>query len=126
MALPRGLARVPVGTCPVSWRGESLGLDALIDGTLPSCVEPFFVSAPAEPFFRPDPHDGAASSAAAVKDGRILRPPGGLVLDGREHDGRLAARQAWLNRAVSLPCQQLRPPGARGQIRNPRPPSSTK
>ena len=29
------------------------------------------------------------SRAAAVKDGRILRPPGGLVLDGREHDGRL-------------------------------------
>ena len=27
--------------------------------------------------------------AAAVKDGRFLRPPGGLVLDGREHDGRL-------------------------------------
>ena len=27
--------------------------------------------------------------AVAVKDGRILRPPGGLVLDGREHDGRL-------------------------------------
>ena len=38
----------------------------------------------AEPFFRPDPQDDAA-----VKDGRILRPPGGLVLDGREHDGRL-------------------------------------
>ena len=29
------------------------------------------------------------SRAAAVKDGRILRPPGGLVLDCREHDGRL-------------------------------------
>jgi hypothetical protein len=30
------------------------------------------------------------SRAAAVKDGRILRLPAGLVLDGREHDGRLA------------------------------------
>ncbi len=29
------------------------------------------------------------SRAAAVKDGRLLRPPEGLVLDGREHDGRL-------------------------------------
>ncbi len=29
------------------------------------------------------------SRAAAVKDGPILRPPGGLVLDGREHGGRL-------------------------------------
>ena len=27
--------------------------------------------------------------AAAVKDGRFLRPPEGLVLDGREHGGRL-------------------------------------
>jgi len=25
----------------------------------------------------------------AVKDGRLLRPPEGLVLDGREHGGRL-------------------------------------
>jgi hypothetical protein len=24
-----------------------------------------------------------------VKDGRVLRPPAGLVLDGREHGGRL-------------------------------------
>jgi hypothetical protein len=30
------------------------------------------------------------SRAAAVKDRRILRPPGGLVLDGHEHDGRRA------------------------------------
>ena len=29
------------------------------------------------------------SRAAAVKDGPSLGPPGGLVLDGREHDGRL-------------------------------------
>jgi hypothetical protein len=27
--------------------------------------------------------------AAAVKDGRFMRPPAGLVLDGREHGGRL-------------------------------------
>ncbi len=31
-----------------------------------------------------------ASRAAAVKDGPLLGPPGGLVLEGREHDGRLA------------------------------------
>jgi hypothetical protein len=29
------------------------------------------------------------SRGAAVKDGPLLGPPGGLVLDGREHDGRL-------------------------------------
>jgi len=29
------------------------------------------------------------SRAAAVKDGPFLGPPGGLVLDGREHGGRL-------------------------------------
>jgi hypothetical protein len=29
------------------------------------------------------------SRAAAVKDGPTWGPPGGLVLDGREHGGRL-------------------------------------
>jgi hypothetical protein len=29
------------------------------------------------------------SGAAAVKNGHVLRPPVGLVLDGREHGGRL-------------------------------------
>jgi hypothetical protein len=29
------------------------------------------------------------SRAVAVKDGRLLRPPDGLVLDGREHGGTL-------------------------------------
>jgi hypothetical protein len=29
------------------------------------------------------------SRTAAVNDGRLLRPPKGLVLDGCEHDGRL-------------------------------------
>src|SRR5690242_9367006 len=29
------------------------------------------------------------SRGVAVKDGRLLRPPAGLVLDGREHGGRL-------------------------------------
>jgi hypothetical protein len=35
----------------------------------------------------------AASRAAAVRDGRFLRPPAGLVLDGREHGARFG--QAW-------------------------------
>jgi hypothetical protein len=46
------------------------------------------VRPPAEPFFRPDPRL-RLPRAAAVKDGRFMRPPAGLVLDGREHGGRL-------------------------------------
>jgi hypothetical protein len=34
----------------------------------------------------------------AVKDGRFLRPPDGLVLDGREHGGRLVCA------AIDSPC----------------------
>ena len=30
------------------------------------------------------------SRTAAVNDGPVLGPPGGIVLDGSEHDGRLA------------------------------------
>jgi hypothetical protein len=41
------------------------------------------------------------SRAVAVKDGRILRPPGGLVLDGREHDGRLVC--VGINRRRVMP-----------------------
>jgi hypothetical protein len=39
------------------------------------------------------------SRAAAVKDGPFLGPPGGLVLDGREHGGRLAC--------VGIGCRRL-------------------
>jgi hypothetical protein len=43
------------------------------------------------------------SRAAAVKDGRLLRPPEGLVLDGREHGGRLVC--------VGIDCRRrLMPP----------------
>ena len=38
----------------------------------------FFGSAPAEPFFRPDPALTRLPRAVAVKDGRFLRPPEGL------------------------------------------------
>ena len=60
---------------------------------LPSCVERFFRSGPlAEPFFRPDPHDGAAVARSGGQ-GRpqILAGRPEVVLDGREHGGRLCA-----------------------------------
>jgi hypothetical protein len=41
------------------------------------------------------------SGAVAVKDGPILGPPEGLVLDGREHDGRLVC--------VGIDCRRLMP-----------------
>ena len=58
------------------------------DGILPSCGILLFgprrshSSIPARTMVRP-------SRAAAVKDGPTWGPPEGLVLDGREHDGRL-------------------------------------
>src|SRR5262249_15284937 len=58
------------------------------DGTL-SSFKPFFVrhlrshsSVPTRMMVRPP-------GAAAVKDGPLWGPPGGLLLDGREHDGML-------------------------------------
>jgi hypothetical protein len=55
---------------------------------------PFFCLTPAEPFFRPDRSSTAPSCRVAVKDGRAFsRPPEGLVLDGREHDGTLAVSE---------------------------------
>jgi hypothetical protein len=40
------------------------------------------------PFFHPGSHEVRPSRTAALKHGR-LRQPAGLVLDRREHDGRL-------------------------------------
>src|SRR6516165_7582082 len=55
---------------------------------------PFFCLTPAEPFFRPDRSSTAPSCRVAVKDGRAFsRPPEGLVLGGREHDGTLAVSE---------------------------------
>ena len=45
----------------------------------------FFSSTPAELFFRPDPR----TDGAAARSGGQGRPLAGLVLDGREHGGRL-------------------------------------
>jgi hypothetical protein len=45
---------------------------------LASCVETFFSSAPAEPFFRPGPHDAAAVVRIPMKsatDSDRSRPP---------------------------------------------------
>src|SRR6516164_5200559 len=50
----------------------------------------FFCLTSGKPFFRPDRRPTSPSCRAAVKDGRhSWRPPEGLVLDGREHGGRL-------------------------------------
>src|SRR6266404_8510117 len=56
-------------------------------------AEPFFRSLIARTMVRP-------SRAAAVKDGPARVPPGGLVLDGREHDGRLVC--AGIDRVPTL------------------------
>jgi hypothetical protein len=42
------------------------------------------------------------SRAAAVRDGRLLRPPKGFVLDGCEHGGRLVC--------VGIDCRCVMPP----------------
>jgi hypothetical protein len=78
------------GLAPV-WRTvECLGLEFLVSRhfILPLGVILLFgprrshSSIPARTMVRP-------SRAAAVKDGPTWGPPEGLVLDGREHDGRL-------------------------------------
>jgi hypothetical protein len=56
-------------------------------GLLPS--DPFFGSAQAEPFFYPGHDCVVPARAGAVKDAHFARPRG-LVLDGPEHDGKLA------------------------------------
>jgi hypothetical protein len=66
------------------------------DGILLSCLVPFFCSAggrshssvPARTMMRP-------SHVVAVKDGPTWGPPGELVLDGREHGGRLVCVGIW-------------------------------
>jgi hypothetical protein len=52
---------------------------------LSSGLVAFFGSAPSGAILPSRPARWCGRRAAAVKDGRILRPPGGLVLDGREH-----------------------------------------
>src|ERR1700751_2125703 len=82
--------RDSTGPAPVSWRGEGLGSGKGV-------LHHFFLlfrfillfgprrshsSVPARTKLRP-------SRAAAVKDGPLFGPPEGLVLDRREHGGKL-------------------------------------
>src|SRR5580658_8037401 len=88
------------GLAPVSWRVGSLRsvyLNRRHTALLAEAILRFGPqrsrsSVPARTMVRP-------SRAAAVKDGRLLRPPEGLVLDGREHVGRLAC--------VGIDCRRL-------------------
>ena len=83
---------VSFGLTPVSWRDESLGSGSLAlrhvillsSRSWHSLVRPrrSHSSVPTRALTR-------LPRAVAVKDGRFLRPPEGLVLDGREHGGRL-------------------------------------
>src|ERR1700732_5526530 len=83
-------ARRRPGLTPVSWRDESLGSGSLglrhvvlrFRGILWFGPRRSHSSVPTRALTR-------LPRAVAVKDGRFLRPPEGLVLDGREHGGRL-------------------------------------
>ena len=59
------------------------------DGILSSRFAYSLVRPLAEPFFRPGPHDGAAVARSGGQGRPLSGPPEGLVLDGREHGGRL-------------------------------------
>src|ERR1700733_15023604 len=85
----QGVVALRSGLAPVSWTGESLGSDYLIWRHVALLFETFFGSAPGGAFFRPDPHDGAAVAHSGGQGRPFFGPPAGLVLDGREHDGRL-------------------------------------
>src|ERR1700738_4202819 len=94
--LPQGpipdkpLKNIIPGLTPVSWRDESLGSGSLglrhvvlrFRGILWFGPRRSHSSVPTRALTR-------LPRAVAVKDGRFLRPPEGLVLDGREHGGRL-------------------------------------
>ena len=54
-------------------------------------MTPFFCSTALQAFFRPDRRHVWPPRAEAVNDG-LLGPPEGLVIDGREHGGRLGGR----------------------------------
>src|SRR5215467_5420050 len=78
------------GLTPVSWRDESLGSRSLalrhvvlrFGGILWFGPRRSHSSVPTRALMR-------LPRAVAVKDGRVRRPPEGLVLDGGEHGGRL-------------------------------------
>ena len=87
---PSAFANGLNGLTPVSWRDESLGSGSLalrhvalrFRGILWFGPRRSHSSVPTRALTR-------LRRAVAVKDGRFLRPPEGLVLDGREHGGRL-------------------------------------
>jgi hypothetical protein len=64
---------------------QALWLDVMLSsGSWHSLVRP-----PAEPFFRPDPRTDAAAARSGGQGRPLPRSAEGLVLDGREHGGRL-------------------------------------
>jgi hypothetical protein len=78
------------GLTPVSWRGESLGSGSLaLRHVVPRSRGIFWFGPRRSHSSVPTRALTRLPRAAAVKDGRLLRPPAGLVLDGREHGGRL-------------------------------------
>jgi hypothetical protein len=65
---------------------QGIGLDIILS----SCFEPFFGSAPGGAILPSRPALGCGCRAQRrSRNGPLLGPPGGLVLDGREHGGRL-------------------------------------
>src|SRR6516165_11329288 len=77
-------------TCPGFVEGCGLGIR--VSGLTAFCSPVWchsFVRPPAEPFFHPGLHDGAAVARRGGQGRPHLGPPEGLVLDGREHGGRL-------------------------------------
>ena len=90
MHSPSGHTSLSTGLTPVSWSDESLGSGSLalrhvvlrFRGILWFDPRRSYSSVPTRALTR-------LPRAVAVKDGRLLRPPEGLVLDGREHGGRL-------------------------------------
>src|SRR5262245_52493243 len=59
------------------------------DALVASCVLHSFVRPALRAFFRPDQRELIASARSGGQGWPLLRPPDGLVLDGREHDDTL-------------------------------------
>src|SRR5262245_7615150 len=77
------------GLAPVWWTVSDLA-SAYVEVTISSCLGAIRLFGPYRAFFRPGPHEGAAGARSGGQGRPFLRPPVGLVLDHREHAGRLA------------------------------------
>ena len=93
---------IETGLTPVSWSVERLGSGYLMWRHAVLLVGAILWFGPRRSHFRPGPHEGAAVARSGGQGRPLLGPPEGLVLDAREHGGRLVC--------VGIDSRRLMPP----------------